>query len=77
LKKGKSFHLTELGEKLMTLLREADSRLATPETRRYVEELMAEIEAGRRSVDDALEESLGMYRDLYRTVAKALRLVNV
>jgi DNA topoisomerase IA len=72
LKKGKAFYLTGLGEKLMRLLEDADSRLATPETRRYVEELMAEIEQGKRSVDDALKESLSIYQDLYRAVAGKL-----
>jgi DNA topoisomerase IA len=72
LKKGKAFYLTDLGEKLMRLLEDADSRLATPQTRRYVEELMAEIEQGKRSVDDALKESLSIYRDLYRAVARKL-----
>jgi predicted DNA-binding ArsR family transcriptional regulator len=56
----------------MRLLEDADSRLATPETRRYVEELMAEIEHGKRSVDDALKESLCIYQDLYRAVARKL-----
>jgi hypothetical protein len=37
-----------------------------------VEELMAEIEQGKRSVDDALKESLSIYRDLYRAVARKL-----
>ena len=72
LKRGKAFYLTELGERLMRLLEEADSRLATPETRRYVEELMAEIEAGRRSVEEALDESLSIYKGLYLAVAKKL-----
>jgi len=74
LKKGKAFYLTDLGEKLMRLLEDADSRLATPQTRRYMEELMMEIEQGKRSVDDALKESLSIYQDLYRTVAGKLRL---
>jgi DNA topoisomerase-1 len=72
LKKGKAFYLTDLGEKLMRLLEDADSRLATPQTRRYVEELMAEIEQGKRSVDDALKESLSIYQNLYKSVAKRL-----
>jgi len=64
--------LTGLGEKLMRLLEDADSRLATPETRRYVEELMAEIEQEKRSVDDALKESLSLYLNLYRAVERKL-----
>jgi DNA topoisomerase IA len=71
-KKGKAFYLTDLGEKLMNLLKDADARLVTPETRRYVEELMTEIERGRRNVDDALKESLSVYQDLYRAVANKL-----
>jgi hypothetical protein len=55
----------------MRLLMDVDKRLATPETRHYVEELMADIERGKRS-DDVLKESLSIYRDLYRAVAKKL-----
>ena len=72
LKKGKVFYLTDLGEKLMRLLEDTEVRLITPETRRYVEGLMAEIEHGRRSVDDALKESLALYQTLYESVAKKL-----
>ena len=71
-KKGKTFYLTDLGERLMRLLEEADSRLVTPETRRYVEGLMADIEKGKRSVEDALKESLSIYQNLYSAVAKRL-----
>jgi hypothetical protein len=33
---------------------------------------MAEIEQGKRSVDDALKESLSIYQNLYKSVAKRL-----
>ena len=38
-----------------------DERLVTPETRRRVEELIAEIEAGRMSYEDALERAQNVY----------------
>ena len=47
------FKPTELGMRLIELLEDVDERLVTPETRRRVEELMAEIEAGRIGYDEA------------------------
>jgi len=38
-----------------------DERLVTPETRRGVEELIAEIEADRMSYEDALERAQNVY----------------
>lgn len=71
-KRGKAFYLGEVGERLINLLEAADSRLVTPETRRYVEELMAKVESGEKWMDEALGESLSFYAKLYEAVAKSL-----
>ena len=63
-KKRKVFKPTELGMRLIELLEDVDERLVTPETRRRVEELMAEIEARKIGYDEALESCLGVFATL-------------
>ncbi|MEM2443436.1 MAG: DNA topoisomerase [Candidatus Bathyarchaeia archaeon] len=72
-KKGKSFHISSLGEMLINLLSSVDVRLVTPDTRRYVEQLMAEVEVGKVNVKSALEEALKIYEELYDKVSKSLK----
>ena len=50
-----------------------DERLVTPETRRRVEELMAEIEAGKIGYDEALEKAVSEYLPLYQRLEDGLR----
>ncbi|MEM2778308.1 MAG: DNA topoisomerase [Candidatus Jordarchaeales archaeon] len=71
-KKGKAFFLSELGEGVIKVLEGADSRLVTPETRRYVEELMVKVERWELSLEKALEESLNTYKNIYETVERKL-----
>ena len=52
IKESKTFKPTELGMRLIELLESVDERLVTPETRRRVEELMAEIEAGKMGYEE-------------------------
>ncbi|MEM2464973.1 MAG: DNA topoisomerase [Candidatus Bathyarchaeia archaeon] len=74
-KKRKSFYLSDLGETLVNLLRDVDERLVTPDTRRYVEQLMAEVEARRISVDSALNEALKIYENLFDKVSIKLKTI--
>lgn len=74
-KRGKVFYLSELGERLIKLLEATDSRLATPETRRYVEGLMAKVEKGEIKMEQALKESLKTYEKLYDAVAMKLTCI--
>ena len=53
-KERKTFRPTELGMRLIELLENVDERLVTPETRRRVKELMAEIEAGKVGYEEAV-----------------------
>ncbi|MCD6445073.1 DNA topoisomerase III [Candidatus Bathyarchaeota archaeon] len=64
-KRGRTFRLTRLGEKLINLLGDVNSQLVTPETRRLVEQVMGEVEQGKMTVDEALNYSLKIYRELY------------
>jgi len=64
-KERRVFKPTEFGMKLIELLEDVDERLVTPETRR-VEELMAEIEAGKIGYDEALERAVSEYLQLYQ-----------
>lgn len=64
-KKRKSFVITSHGEALINLLMAVDKRLVTPETRRFAERMMAEVEARRISLDEALSQSLKVYEMLY------------
>ncbi|MEM2740401.1 MAG: type IA DNA topoisomerase [Candidatus Bathyarchaeia archaeon] len=72
-KKGRSFHLSSLGESLINLLRSVDERLVTPDTRRYVEQLMIDVELGKRGVDEALGEALKIYEDLFDKTSARLK----
>ena len=72
-KKGRTFRLSTLGEKLINLLKSVDHRLVTPDTRRYVEQLMANVEMGKINMDDALKEALEIYEELYRRVSTSLK----
>jgi len=72
-KRKKSFYISDLGEALINLLKEVDERLVSPETRRYVERLMAEVEAENIDPDSALREALKIYRDLFEKVSIKLK----
>ncbi|MBS7640436.1 MAG: type IA DNA topoisomerase [Candidatus Bathyarchaeia archaeon] len=72
-KKHKSFRLSALGEALINLLRDVDERLVTPDTRRYVEQLMAEVEMGKFSVESALKEAVKIYEGLFEKVSIKLK----
>ena len=50
-----------------------DERLVTPETRRRIEELMEEIEAGSISYDEALERAVSEYLPIYQKLEHELR----
>ena len=63
-KTGKSIRSTELGRALVEALRSVDERLVTPETRRRVEERMAQVEKGLADWRKLLRESLREYREL-------------
>jgi len=67
------FKPTELGMKLIELLEDVDERLVTPETRRRVEELMAEIEAEKMGYDEALEKAVSEYLPLYQRLEDGLQ----
>lgn len=71
-KKMKRFYLCKIGEELIKVLEGIDKRLVTPETRRYVENLMAEVECGKLNVEEALKKSLEVYKGLYEKLAKML-----
>ncbi|MCC6013526.1 MAG: DNA topoisomerase [Candidatus Verstraetearchaeota archaeon] len=75
-KKGKRFYLSEIGEQLINLLISVDERLVTPETRRYVEKLMNEVESNSLNVDEALSQALKIYEDLYEKLLEKLKLSN-
>ncbi|MDH5806980.1 MAG: DNA topoisomerase [Candidatus Methanomethylicaceae archaeon] len=72
IKKMKRFYLCKIGEELIKILEGIDKRLVTPETRRYVESLMTEVESGKLSIEEALKKSLEIYKGLYEKLAKAL-----
>jgi len=73
IKESKTFKPTELGMRLIELLESVDERLVTPETRRRVEELMAEIEAGKMGYEEALEKAVSEYLLLYQRLEDRLR----
>lgn len=75
-KKGRSFHLSSLGESLINLLRSVDERLVTPDTRRYVEQLMIDVELGRRGMDEALGEALKVYEELFDKISAKLKSIS-
>jgi len=71
-KEGKTFKPTELGMKLIDLLESVDEKLITPDTRRMVEELMAMIDSGGISYDEALDKALREYEELFIKLEDAL-----
>jgi DNA topoisomerase IA len=71
-KEGKTFKPTELGMRLIELLEGIDEKLVTPDTRRVVEELMAMIDSGGISYDEALEKALREYEKLFIKLEDAL-----
>jgi DNA topoisomerase IA len=71
-REGRAFKPTELGMRLIELLEAVDERLVTPDTRRMVEELMAMIEAGRISYEEALDRALAEYEQLFKRLEAAL-----
>ncbi|MBS7654479.1 MAG: DNA topoisomerase [Candidatus Bathyarchaeia archaeon] len=71
-KKRRSFLLTKQGESLIKMLRGVDERLVTPETRRYVEQMMIEVESGRLNLEEALSQSIKIYEQLYDELSKRL-----
>jgi DNA topoisomerase IA len=56
---------TILGVKLIESLENVDPQLVTPDTRRFVEELMEKIGFGYESIDNALRVSLEKYKKFY------------
>ncbi|MEM2341567.1 MAG: DNA topoisomerase [Candidatus Bathyarchaeia archaeon] len=72
-KRRKTFYISSLGETLINLLKDVDERLVTPDTRRYVEQLMADVEMGRISIERALEEALKIYEILFDKVSIKLK----
>jgi DNA topoisomerase IA len=73
-KRRRSFYLSSLGENLINLLKDVDERLVTPDTRRYVEQLMAEVEDGKINMDKALREALKIYENLFDRVSTRLKM---
>jgi DNA topoisomerase IA len=73
-KKRRSFLLTSQGEALIKMLKGVDERLVTPETRRYVEQMMVEVESGRLSLEEALNQSVKIYEQLYDELSKRLSI---
>lgn len=71
-KKHGSFFLTSQGETLIKILRSVDEKLVTPETRRYVEQMMIEVESGRLNLEEALSQSIKIYEQLYEELSKRL-----
>jgi DNA topoisomerase IA len=67
-KKRGRFIPTILGMKFIESLEKIDERLVTPETRKYVEELMNKVGEGRLSFDSALKESLSRYKELFKEI---------
>ncbi|RJS89849.1 hypothetical protein CW705_06945 [Candidatus Bathyarchaeota archaeon] len=73
-KERKVFKPTELGMKLIELLEDVDERLVMPETRRRIEELMAEIEVGKMGYEEALKKIVSEYLPLYQRLEDGLLL---
>lgn len=57
---------TKLGMTLITQLRRIDERLVSPQTRRLVEENMRMIGEGLKSYEEAFEETIKIYSELYK-----------
>ena len=75
-RRGKYFEVSDFGEELINLLKNVDARLVTPETRAHVEEVMGEVERKEKTVDDALQESLKTYKQLYLKLQSELSFEN-
>jgi len=71
-KEDKTFKPTELGMKLIDFLESVDEKLITPDTRRMVEEIMAMIDSGGISYDEALDKALREYEELFIKLEDAL-----
>ena len=81
-KRGKVFRPTELGLSLIEVLESIDPKLVTPETRKRIEELMAMIESGEMTYEEALEKAVQEYKPLYlelenKISSEAFRLASV
>lgn len=76
-KKRKTFTITQLGERLIQLLENVNLQLVTPETRRFVEQIMDEVEFGKRTVDEALNYALNIYSNLYEKLEAYIKSVKL
>jgi len=68
-KKGK-FVPTALGKKFIEALEVVDKKLVTPDTRRYVEALMKDIENGKIMMNDAFKKAVREYKKLFEECIK-------
>ncbi|HIE37201.1 TPA: type IA DNA topoisomerase [Candidatus Geothermarchaeota archaeon] len=69
-KRGGRYIPSKLGMNFIELLENIDKRLVTPDTRKYVEDMMKMIEEGRMGMDDALEKALAIYKELFKRLMK-------
>ncbi len=76
-KRGGRFTPSKLGMNFIQLLEEIDKRLVTPDTRRYVEEMMRRIEEGEVSMEDALKKALEIYRKLYESLESNMDKIDI
>jgi len=76
LKKRGKFIPTNLGIKFIEALENVDKSLVTPDTRKYVEELMNMVGEGRLTLDAALKESIEKYRKLFEEVSSQIDKVS-
>jgi len=65
IKRRKKFSPTSLGIRLIDVLEAIDPKLVTPETRMKIEKLMAMIEAGEMTYEEALEKATREYKELF------------
>jgi len=70
-KRGGRYIPSKLGMNFIELLENIDKRLVTPDTRKYVEDMMKMIEEGRMGMDDALEKALAIYKELFKRLMKS------
>jgi len=76
-KRSGRFTPSKLGMNFIQLLEDIDRRLVTPETRRYVEEMMSKIEEGEITMETALEKSLKLYRQLFEILMERGFQINI
>lgn len=76
IKKRGKFIPTVLGKKFIEALENIDSKLVTPETRRYVEELMEEIEKGKIVMSAAFKNAIEKYRILFEKCLKKEEVIS-